>query len=80
MHVKADDAAALALLAEWLSQRGWPVVDAAGTDAEVLLPWDRDEFSAALELRAQVVAWGATHPGVHVSVDDHLWVAGAPAR
>lgn len=73
MRVQADDAKLLADLTEWLEARGWPVT----TDADVLVPWDEDEFAAALSLRADVLAWGAAHDGAAVSVDADVWL---PAR
>ena len=76
MRVQADDAALLATLADWLTARGWPVADVDGTEAEVLVPWDEDEFAAALRLRSDVSAWQATHTGV-VTVDRDRWAVAA---
>ena len=80
MRVQTDDTAALATLVDWLAGRGWPVVDAAGPRADVLVPWDQDEFAAALRLRADLAVWRAAHADVQVSVDDDVWVAAAAAR
>src|SRR5689334_9671201 len=77
MRVQADDAALLATLADWLTARGWPVADVGGTEAEVLVPWDEDEFAAALRLRCDVTVWREAHAGA-VSVDRDRW--GAAAR
>ena len=75
MRVHVEDADQLGALAEWLAERGWPVVPADATDADVLVPWDRDEFAAALALRADVLAWRATHGGATVSVDEDVWMS-----
>ncbi len=75
MRVQVDDAALLDALAEWLEERGWPVVEIGEADAEVLVPWDRDEFAAALTLRADVSAWRAAHGDVPASVDEDVWVS-----
>jgi hypothetical protein len=48
-----------------------------GSDAEVLLPWDQDEFAAALKLRADLAVWRAAHAGEQVELDGHLWAAGS---
>jgi hypothetical protein len=77
MRVQVHDAAMLPDLAGWLAERGWPVVDAHGSDAEVLLPWDQDEFAAALKLRADLAVWRAAHAGEQVELDGHLWAAGS---
>jgi len=77
MRVQVHDAAVLPDLAGWLAERGWPVVDADGSGAEVLLPWDQDEFAAALKLRADLAVWRATHAGEPVELDDHLWASGS---
>ena len=74
MRVHVEDADQLSALAEWLAGRGWPTVPADATDADVLVPWDRDEFAAALALRADVLAWRATHDDAAVSVDADVWV------
>ena len=74
MRVHVEDASILEPLAGWLAARGWPVVDAEATDADVLVPWDRDEFAAALALRSDVLAWRAAHDGVSVSVDADVWL------
>jgi len=76
MHVQAEDAAVLATLADWLTARGWPVADVGGTEAEVLVPWDEDEFAAALRLRCDVTVWQAGHAGA-VTVDRDRWAAAA---
>jgi hypothetical protein len=80
MRVHVEGAASLGMLTEWLTERGWPVVDAAGSEAEVLVPWEKDEFAAALELRAALAAWQSAHGGTTVSVDDHVWIGGGAAR
>jgi hypothetical protein len=80
MRVHVGEAAQLATLANWLADRGWPVVDAAGVEAEVLVPWEEDEFAAALKLRVDVAAWQAANGGAQVSVDDHVWVDAGSAR
>jgi hypothetical protein len=74
MRIHVEDASLLEPLAGWLAARGWPVVDAKATDADVLVPWDRDEFEAALTLRADVLAWRAAHDGATVSVDEDVWM------
>jgi len=79
MHVHVDDASLLEPLAGWLSARGWPVVDAHTTDADVLVPWDRDEFEAALSLRVDVLIWRAAHQDASVSVDEDVWVPASRA-
>jgi hypothetical protein len=75
MRVKVDDAAVLTALAAWLAERGWPVADATGGEAVVLVPWEQDEFAAALKLRADLAVWRSAHGGTPVSVDEHLWAA-----
>ena len=72
MRVQVEDAALLTGLTGWLAERGWPVVDASGREAVVLLPWEQDEFAAALKLRADLAVWQASH-GAHACVDDHVW-------
>ncbi len=76
MRVQVESPAQLVSLTEWLFARGWPVVEPGDCDAEILVPWDQDEFAAALKLRADVAAWRAAHGGTPVSVDAQLW---APA-
>ncbi len=49
-------------------------MNAEATDAEVLVPWDQDEFAAALALRADVLAWCAAHDWAHVTVDADVWL------
>jgi hypothetical protein len=82
MRVHVEDASLLGPLAGWLSARGWPVVEAESTDADVLVPWDRDEFAAALALRADILAWRTANGGAPVSVDHDVWVPtrGLPDR
>jgi len=77
MRVQADDAALLATLADWLAARGWPVADVGGTEAEVLVPWDEDEFAAALRLRSDLSAWRAAHGAGEVTVDRDRWAMAA---
>jgi len=74
MRVHVDDADQLNALADWLAGRGWPVVPADATDADVLVPWDSDEFAAALNLRTDVLVWRATHGDAAVSVDADVWM------
>jgi hypothetical protein len=72
MRVQVEDQALLSGLTGWLAERGWPVAEASGHEAVVLLPWEQDEFAAALRLRADLAVWQAAH-GAQASVDDHVW-------
>jgi len=74
MHVKVEDEELLEELANWLAARGWPLLPVDEADAEVLVPWDQDEFAAALTLRTDVHAWRAAHGGAEVSVDEDVWI------
>jgi hypothetical protein len=73
MHVEADDEALLASLTAWLETHGWPLVSVDGTEADVLVPWDEDEFAAALRLRCDVAAWQAVEGAGRVTVDRDVW-------
>jgi hypothetical protein len=78
MRVQLEDAALLAALTEWLSKRGWSVVEAGETGetgVEVLIPWDQDEFAAALRLRGELAAWRTAHGAGPVSVDGNVWMS-----
>jgi hypothetical protein len=75
VHVQVEDAALLGALAEWLAAHGWPVVEHGTADVDVLVPWDEDEFAAALKLRADLLVWRAAHGGAAASVDDDVWPA-----
>jgi len=77
MRVHVEDTAQLPALSAWLSERGWPVVDVDDAEADVLLPWEQDEFAAALRLRNEVAVWSAAHGSSRVSVDRDVW-ADAP--
>jgi hypothetical protein len=72
MRVQVEDEALLAGLTGWLGERGWPVVEASGHEAVVLLPWEQDEFAAALRLRADLAVWQAANDS-RASVDAHVW-------
>ena len=72
MRVQVEDQALLAGLTGWLAERGWPVADRLRARGSGPLPWEQDEFAAALRLRADLAVWQAAH-GVQASVDDHVW-------
>lgn len=73
MHVEADDEELLSSLTAWLTRRGWPLVAVHGREADVLVPWDEDEFAAALRLRCDVAAWQAAEGAGAVTVDSDVW-------
>jgi hypothetical protein len=75
MRVQVRDAEVLPALTEWLAARGWPVAEAAGCETDVLVPWEQDEFAAALRLRADLAVWCASHGGEPVELDAHLWTS-----
>ena len=74
MRISGDDPHAMYTLSEWLSARGWGVRDTGDGERDVLIPWDQDEFTAALFLRSEIDAWGSTSDeSGEISLDADLW-------
>lgn len=77
MRVQLTDGTQLSDLCAWLSARGWRVASDDEAHAEILIPWEQDEFFAALFLRAEIAAWQAKHTSIRVLVDPEMWTASA---
>ena len=73
MQVRVEDASLLEALGDWLSERGWPVVQAGPDEVDVLVPWAEDEFAASLRLRGDLAAWRHAHAPVEVTIDRDVW-------
>jgi hypothetical protein len=56
-------------LCDYLSRHGLVAVAASRERANVLVPSAGSDLAAVLQLRARVMAWRATHPGIKVRID-----------
>ena len=58
-------------LCDYLSRHGFVAVRASLKHADVLVPDAGSDLAALLLLKARIRAWGATHPGINVRVDQY---------
>lgn len=58
-------------LCRYLSRHGFIAVGASLEQADVLVPDAGSDLAGLLLLKARIHAWGATHPGIKVRIDQY---------
>jgi hypothetical protein len=66
VRVHVSDASLVGDFCEHLAQHGFVAVEVDEHDADVLIPWEEDEFFAAMKLSFEVSRWQAEHASVAV--------------
>lgn len=69
MQIEINEPELLSDLCDYLSRHGFVAVAASRERANVLVPTAGSDMTAVLLLKARVIAWRATHPGIKVRID-----------